>query len=69
MDRRECGEGCIMICNDVTLPRDEYDRLLRSASVLDVLRTLYLVSGKYAVADLAEGLFNGDLSQSREGDK
>lgn len=49
----------------VSVPRDDYDTLLYSAALVDILERLYKASGKYAVADLLVNLF-GDNDDEKE---
>lgn len=52
--------GAIAHSVTIPVPRDDYDRLLYNAALVDTLRRLYRASGKCAMTDLLVNLFEGE---------
>lgn len=50
----------------VTIPRSEYDDLMYSAALLDILHRLYKTVGKYTMGDLLANIFSGDEAEKED---
>lgn len=51
--------------NRVSVPRDEYDSLLYSAALMDILERLYKARDKYAVGDLLANIFSENEKEEK----
>ena len=51
----------------ISITRDEYDDLMYSAVLLDILHRLYKTVGKYTMGDLLANIFSGDEAEKEDG--
>lgn len=59
------GADINIMDNRVTVSREEYDSLLYSAALVDILERLYKASGKYAVGDLLDKIFSENKKEEK----